>query len=147
MAEKKQVVKKYVLNLTLALTNLVLIVTLHSYRKIPGDKCEGGNMPERKEIDLSERCVSDLAGPQLLVSFQTNQNLKSLRYMCNSHVSTCLCTQSKTSSKSVPIVVAVVIVMLLSVAGGVIFVKKYICGGRLGAFLNAFLPSHFASMR
>ena len=25
-------------------------------------------MPERKEIDLSKRCVSDLVGPELLVS-------------------------------------------------------------------------------
>uniref|UniRef100_A0A8C2Z5R5 Sortilin 1b n=1 Tax=Cyclopterus lumpus TaxID=8103 RepID=A0A8C2Z5R5_CYCLU len=37
------------------------------YRKIPGDKCEGGKMPERKEIDLSMRCVSDLVAPELLV--------------------------------------------------------------------------------
>lgn len=41
---------------------------INSYRKIPGDKCEGGKMPERKEIDLSKRCVSDLVGPELLVS-------------------------------------------------------------------------------
>lgn len=47
------------------LTNVLLV---HSYRKIPGDKCEGGEMPERKEIDLSKRCVSDLLGPELLVS-------------------------------------------------------------------------------
>uniref|UniRef100_A0A7N6A508 Sortilin n=1 Tax=Anabas testudineus TaxID=64144 RepID=A0A7N6A508_ANATE len=37
------------------------------YRKIPGDKCEGGKMPARQEIDLSKRCVSDLVGPELLV--------------------------------------------------------------------------------
>ncbi|XP_036386861.1 sortilin isoform X2 [Megalops cyprinoides] len=37
------------------------------YRKIPGDKCEGGTMPERKEIDLSKNCVSNLLGPELLV--------------------------------------------------------------------------------
>uniref|UniRef100_A0A8C6TN51 Sortilin 1b n=1 Tax=Neogobius melanostomus TaxID=47308 RepID=A0A8C6TN51_9GOBI len=30
------------------------------YRKIPGDKCEGGKMPERLEIDLRQHCVSDL---------------------------------------------------------------------------------------
>uniref|UniRef100_A0A8C1W0X2 Sortilin 1a n=1 Tax=Cyprinus carpio TaxID=7962 RepID=A0A8C1W0X2_CYPCA len=30
------------------------------YRKIPGDHCEGGITPERKEIDLSKKCVSNL---------------------------------------------------------------------------------------
>ena len=35
------------------------------------------------------------------------------------------------SSKSIPIVVTVVLVMLLSIAAGVVFVKKYVCGGRL----------------
>uniref|UniRef100_A0A8C6TQ77 Sortilin 1b n=1 Tax=Neogobius melanostomus TaxID=47308 RepID=A0A8C6TQ77_9GOBI len=33
------------------------------YRKIPGDKCEGGKMPERLEIDLRQHCVSDLVEP------------------------------------------------------------------------------------
>lgn len=41
---------------------------VHSYRKIPGDKCEGGKIPDRKEINLRQRCVSDLLGPELLVS-------------------------------------------------------------------------------
>ncbi|KAL7397827.1 hypothetical protein ABVT39_000112 [Epinephelus coioides] len=86
------------------------------YRKIPGDKCEGGNMPERKEIDLSERCVSDLVAPELLV---------------DSH-----------SSKSIPIVITVIIVMLLSVAAGVIFVKKYVCGGRFLVHRYSVLQQH-----
>lgn len=47
---------------------LLIVSLIYSYRKIPGDKCEGGEMPERKEIDLSKRCVSDLVGPSLLVS-------------------------------------------------------------------------------
>ena len=47
---------------------LLIVSLVHSYRKIPGDKCEGGKMPERKEIDLSKNCVSDLVGPELLVS-------------------------------------------------------------------------------
>lgn len=59
----------------------------HSYRKIPGDKCEGGKMPERKEIDLSKRCVSDLVGPELLVSTCAYQDLSFrlydyLQYVC-----------------------------------------------------------------
>lgn len=35
------------------------------------------------------------------------------------------------ASKSVPVVITVVIVLILSIAVGVIFVKKYVCGGRL----------------
>lgn len=102
-------------------------------------------MPERKEIDLSQRCVSDLVGPQLLVSFPTNQKLKSPRCTCDTHINMRLCTQSETtSSKSVPIVVTVVIIMLLGVAGGVLFVKKYVCGGRSDV-LCVFAPT--ASVR
>ncbi|GLD45970.1 sortilin-like protein [Lates japonicus] len=86
------------------------------YRKIPGDKCEGGQMPERKEIDLSKRCVSDLVGPELLVDSQ--------------------------SSKSVPIVITIIIVMLLSIAAGVVFVKKYVCGGRFLVHRYSVLQQH-----
>uniref|UniRef100_A0A8C7LZZ5 Sortilin 1b n=1 Tax=Oncorhynchus kisutch TaxID=8019 RepID=A0A8C7LZZ5_ONCKI len=39
------------------------LLQTRGYRKIPGDKCEGGTQPERKEIDLSKRCVSDLSAP------------------------------------------------------------------------------------
>lgn len=86
------------------------------YRKIPGDKCEGGEMPERKEIDLSKRCVSDLVDPELLV---------------DSH-----------PSKSVAIVITVILVMLLSIAAGVIFVKKYVCGGRFLVHRYSVLQQH-----
>ncbi|XP_008316698.1 sortilin 1b [Cynoglossus semilaevis] len=86
------------------------------YRKIPGDKCEGGQMPERKEIDLSKRCVSDLVNPELLVV---------------NH-----------SSRSVLVVVTIVIVMLLSVAAGVLFVKRYICGGRFLVHRYSVLQQH-----
>ncbi|XP_071399658.1 sortilin-like [Centroberyx affinis] len=86
------------------------------YRKIPGDKCEGGRMPERKEIDLSKRCVSDLLGPELLTV---------------NH-----------SSKTVPIVITVIIVMLLSIVAGVIFVKKYVCGGRFLVHRYSVLQQH-----
>lgn len=111
---------------------------LHSYRKIPGDKCEGGTTPERSEIDLSQRCVSDLVGPQLLVSFgQPENSTWPLQVRStHSHLLLSFATQTDTStSKSVPIVVTVVIIMLLSVAGGVLFVKKYVCGGRLDVIL------------
>uniref|UniRef100_A0A3Q3LZ61 Sortilin 1b n=1 Tax=Mastacembelus armatus TaxID=205130 RepID=A0A3Q3LZ61_9TELE len=86
------------------------------YRKIPGDKCKGGAMPERKEIDLSKRCVSDLVSPELVVE---------------SH-----------SSKSIPIVLSVIIIMLLSVTASVIFVKKYVCGGRFLVHRYSVLQQH-----
>uniref|UniRef100_A0A8C9XME9 Sortilin 1b n=1 Tax=Sander lucioperca TaxID=283035 RepID=A0A8C9XME9_SANLU len=93
------------------------------YRKIPGDKCEGGNMPERKEIDLSKRCVSDLVGPELLVS-------------------TSACFWKIRSSKSVPIVMTVIVVMLLIIAAGVVFIKKYVCGGRFLVHRYSVLQQH-----
>ncbi|TMS16696.1 Sortilin [Larimichthys crocea] len=87
------------------------------YRKIPGDKCEGGNIPERKEIDLSKRCVSDLVGPELLIDSR--------------------------SSRSVPIVITVIIItLLLSIAAGVLFVKKYVCGGRFLVHRYSVLQQH-----
>uniref|UniRef100_A0A7N8XTS9 Sortilin 1b n=1 Tax=Mastacembelus armatus TaxID=205130 RepID=A0A7N8XTS9_9TELE len=83
------------------------------YRKIPGDKCKGGAMPERKEIDLSKRCVSDLVSPELVVS-----------------------------TSSIPIVLSVIIIMLLSVTASVIFVKKYVCGGRFLVHRYSVLQQH-----
>uniref|UniRef100_A0A8C5HUG5 Sortilin-like n=1 Tax=Gouania willdenowi TaxID=441366 RepID=A0A8C5HUG5_GOUWI len=73
------------------------------YRKIPGDKCEGGKTPTRKVVPLRQKCVSDLLDTQETVS----------------------------SSKSVFIVIVVIIVLLMSIVAGVLFVKKYVCGGRL----------------
>ncbi|KAF7668792.1 hypothetical protein LDENG_00287140 [Lucifuga dentata] len=86
------------------------------YRKIPGDKCEGGVNPERTEIDLSKRCVSD----QLLPEEQTETH----------------------SSRTVLIVITVIIVFLLSVAAGVVFVKKYVCGGRFLVHRYSVLQQH-----
>ncbi|KAJ3586983.1 hypothetical protein NHX12_013374 [Muraenolepis orangiensis] len=85
------------------------------YRRIPGDKCEGGAMPQRKEIDLHTRCVSDMAGQKLEV-------LK--------------------SSSSVAIIITVAIVMLLSIAAGVLFIKKYVCGGRFLVHRYSVLQQH-----
>ncbi len=47
-----------------------------SYRKIPGDHCEGGITPERKEIDLSKKCVSNLLRTELPVGFYFIINFK-----------------------------------------------------------------------
>uniref|UniRef100_A0A667WU54 Sortilin n=1 Tax=Myripristis murdjan TaxID=586833 RepID=A0A667WU54_9TELE len=77
------------------------------YRKIPGDKCEGGTTPERKEIDLSKRC-----------------------------------TKIQSSSRTVPVIITVIIVMLLSIVAGVIFVKKYVCGGRFLVHRYSVLQQH-----
>uniref|UniRef100_A0A673I1J1 Sortilin n=1 Tax=Sinocyclocheilus rhinocerous TaxID=307959 RepID=A0A673I1J1_9TELE len=75
------------------------------YRKIPGDKCEGGEQPERKVIDLSKRCVSNLLEPRLLIT-------------------------DKSTSHTAPIIAIVITILLTGVVFGVLFVKKYVCGGR-----------------
>ncbi|KAK0146775.1 Sortilin [Merluccius polli] len=87
------------------------------YRKIPGDKCEGGIMPERKEIDLRTRCVSDMVESEL-----RSEVLK--------------------SSSSAAIIVTVTIVMLLSIMAGVLFIKKYVCGGRFLVHRYSVLQQH-----
>uniref|UniRef100_A0A4W5JK62 Sortilin n=1 Tax=Hucho hucho TaxID=62062 RepID=A0A4W5JK62_9TELE len=93
------------------------LLQTRGYRKIPGDKCEGGTQPERKEIDLSERCVSDLLGPQKL--------------LIDGHL-----------SNSALIVVTVLIIVLLGIVAGVLFVKKYVCGGRFLVHSYSVLQQH-----
>ncbi|NP_001119937.1 sortilin 1b precursor [Danio rerio] len=78
------------------------------YRKIPGDKCEGGKQPERKVIDLSKRCVSDLLDPQPLNNPQSEQS----------------------TSHTAPIIAMVIAILLTGLVFGALFVKKYVCGGR-----------------
>ncbi|XP_061840858.1 sortilin-like isoform X2 [Nerophis lumbriciformis] len=74
------------------------------YRKIPGDKCEFGFQPVRKETDLRRRCTSNAMYPISL---------------------------TESSSPSAAIISVVVLAMLLASAMvGVWLVKKYICGGR-----------------
>ncbi|KAL6464343.1 hypothetical protein MHYP_G00266600 [Metynnis hypsauchen] len=74
------------------------------YRKIPGDRCEGGTMPERRVIDLSKKCVSNLLRPELL---------------SEAH-----------SGSSAPVIAVVIIVLLIGAVAGVLLIKKYVCGGR-----------------
>uniref|UniRef100_A0A8B9JUU1 Sortilin 1b n=1 Tax=Astyanax mexicanus TaxID=7994 RepID=A0A8B9JUU1_ASTMX len=76
----------------------------NGYRKIPGDKCEGGNQPERKEVDIRKKCISNLLDPQ-------KQN-------------------NGKPSHSAPIIVTVIAIVLVSCIAGALFVKKYVCGGR-----------------
>uniref|UniRef100_A0A671LVP8 Sortilin-like n=1 Tax=Sinocyclocheilus anshuiensis TaxID=1608454 RepID=A0A671LVP8_9TELE len=70
------------------------LLQTNGYRKIPGDKCEGGEEPERRVIDLSKRCTD------------------------------------KSTSHSAPITAIVIAILLTGVVFGVLFVKKYVCGGR-----------------
>lgn len=37
------------------------------YRKIPGDKCSGGESPSREETDMKKKCTSTLLSPGQLV--------------------------------------------------------------------------------
>ncbi|XP_032405441.1 sortilin-like [Xiphophorus hellerii] len=74
------------------------------YRKIPGNQCEGGFQPERKETDLRRLCISDAL------------HSKSL-------------TDSSSPSAAV-IVMVVMAILLVSVLTGAWLVKKYVCGGR-----------------
>lgn len=85
------------------------------YRKIPGDKCEGGKTPKREELDLSKNCVSDLLSQD---------------------------ERQDGSSRTVLVVITVIVVMLLSVAAGVVFVKKYVCGGRFLVHRYSVLQQH-----
>ncbi|KAF4093571.1 hypothetical protein AMELA_G00003430 [Ameiurus melas] len=74
------------------------------YRKIPGDRCEGGTQPERKLIDLSKKCVSNLLSPELLSESQ--------------------------SGSLAPVVSVIILVLLICAVAGVLLIKKYVCGGR-----------------
>uniref|UniRef100_A0A3Q1GN19 Sortilin 1a n=1 Tax=Acanthochromis polyacanthus TaxID=80966 RepID=A0A3Q1GN19_9TELE len=74
------------------------------YRKIPGDQCEGGFQPDRKETDLRRMCTSNALHPYSL---------------------------SENSSANTAVIVMVVIaILLMSAVAGVWLVKKYVCGGR-----------------
>ncbi|XP_041639920.1 sortilin-like [Cheilinus undulatus] len=74
------------------------------YRKIPGDQCEGGFQPDRKETDLRRLCTSNALSRN---------------------------SPTESSSANTAIVVIVVIAILLtSAVTGVWLVKKYVCGGR-----------------
>ncbi|XP_019941905.2 sortilin-like [Paralichthys olivaceus] len=74
------------------------------YRKIPGDQCEGGFQPDRKETDLRRLCTSNVLYSDSL---------------------------TETSSPNAAVIVMVVLLILLtSGVAGVWLVKKYVCGGR-----------------
>ncbi|XP_051269826.1 sortilin isoform X2 [Dicentrarchus labrax] len=74
------------------------------YRKIPGDKCEGGFQPDRKETDLKRMCTSNALRPNSLTE--------------------------NSSPNTAVIVMVVIVILLMSGVAGVWLVKKYVCGGR-----------------
>nr|XP_013811367.1 PREDICTED: sortilin [Apteryx mantelli mantelli] len=74
------------------------------YRKIPGDKCSGGESPSREETDMKKKCTSNFLSPSQLAA----------------------------SSSSTPIILAVVGLLLVTAVAGVLVIKKYVCGGRRG---------------
>ncbi|KAM9759694.1 sortilin-like [Menidia menidia] len=74
------------------------------YRKIPGNQCEGGFQPARKETDLKKLCTSNALHRNSL---------------------------TENGSPNTAVIVMVVIAFLLtSAVAGVWLVKKYVCGGR-----------------
>nr|XP_046240161.1 sortilin-like [Scatophagus argus] len=74
------------------------------YRKIPGNHCEGGFQPERKETDLRRMCTSNALFPNFLTE--------------------------NSSPNTAVIVMVVIVILLMSAVAGVYLVKKYVCGGR-----------------
>ncbi|KAM6979703.1 sortilin [Aplochiton taeniatus] len=86
------------------------------YRKIPGDRCEGGAQPKRKEIDLGKMCTSSALHPKPLMEDDV--------------------------INPAPIIVAVLAVLLMSAVAGVLFVKKYVCGGRFLVHRYSVLRQH-----
>ncbi|NXP47894.1 SORT protein, partial [Heliornis fulica] len=72
------------------------------YRKIPGDKCAGGESPSREETDMKKKCTSNFLSPSQLVA----------------------------PTSAAPVILAVVTVLLVAIAAGVFLIKKYVCGGR-----------------
>ncbi|XP_064425331.1 sortilin isoform X3 [Latimeria chalumnae] len=86
------------------------------YRKIPGDKCEGGAMPSRTVKDMRTKCTSNPMEPSQL--------------------------SKNSSSNSALIIVAVVLLLVIATIGGVLFIKKYVCGGRFLVHRYSVLQQH-----
>ncbi|XP_066481524.1 sortilin isoform X2 [Tiliqua scincoides] len=89
-------------------------LTTSGYRKIPGDKCQGGENPVREETELKKKCTSN--------------------YLNQSQLST--------SSSSTPVILAVIGLMLATAVAGVVVIKKYVCGGRFLVHRYSVLQQH-----
>ncbi|XP_038604872.1 sortilin isoform X1 [Tachyglossus aculeatus] len=89
-------------------------LTTNGYRKIPGDKCQGGMSPDREEKDLKRKCRSNYLSPD----------------------------KQKASSNPAAIILAVVGLMLITTIAGVLVIKKYVCGGRFLVHRYSVLQQH-----
>ncbi|XP_062842731.1 sortilin isoform X2 [Trichomycterus rosablanca] len=74
----------------------------NGYRKIPGDQCEGGTQPERKVVDLSKTCVSNLLSAEVSEDYKI----------------------------TAAVIAITIVALLICTVAGVFFIKKYVCGGR-----------------
>lgn len=113
---------------------LLLCTVLSSYRKIPGNRCEGGMQPERKLIDLNKKCVSNLLSPELLVRdlyvwcqfgvYWYWSQMSGWAYLKHVYQS------GSQTGRVAPVVSVVVLILLVCAVAGILLVKKYVCGGR-----------------
>ncbi|XP_005367979.1 sortilin [Microtus ochrogaster] len=122
-------------------------LTTNGYRKIPGDRCQGGMSPAREVKDLKKKCTSNFLIPKKQDSRPQGHSLSQnpapppLGYTENTHF---LSPTQKQNSKSnsVPIILAIVGLMLVTVVAGVLIVKKYVCGGRFLVHRYSVLQQH-----
>ncbi|CAO2599743.1 Sort1 [Lemmus lemmus] len=122
-------------------------LTTNGYRKIPGDRCQGGMNPAREVKDLKKKCTSNFLNPRKQDSRPQGHSLSQnpapppLGYTENTHFISP--TQKQNSkSNSVPIILAIVGLMLITVVAGVLIVKKYVCGGRFLVHRYSVLQQH-----
>ncbi|KAH0618743.1 hypothetical protein JD844_018191, partial [Phrynosoma platyrhinos] len=126
------------------------------YRKIPGDKCVGGENPAREETDLKKKCTSNYLNSSQLVAFCVP--CRNLRYYRKGLVvsvimPSIMCAMNFThlflfsllqtaSSNSTPVILAVIGLMLTTAVAGVVIIKKYVCGGRFLVHRYSVLQQH-----
>ncbi|XP_030077384.1 sortilin isoform X2 [Microcaecilia unicolor] len=89
------------------------LLKTNGYRKIPGDKCDGGANPKHELMDLKKKCTGDSLAQEAAV----HQDL-------------------------IPIILSVVAVLLISIVAGVLIIKKYVCGGRFLVHRYSVLQQH-----
>uniref|UniRef100_A0A8D2J9K5 Sortilin n=1 Tax=Varanus komodoensis TaxID=61221 RepID=A0A8D2J9K5_VARKO len=99
------------------------------YRKIPGDKCLGGENPNREETDLKKKCTSNYLSPSQLFHSASPD-------LCRAVFS------ASASSNSTPVILAVIGLMLITAVAGVVIIKKYVCGGRFLVHRYSVLQQH-----
>ncbi|XP_040088070.1 sortilin isoform X1 [Oryx dammah] len=122
-------------------------LTTSGYRKIPGDKCQGGVNPVREVKDLKKKCTSNFLSPEKQDSRPQGHSLSQnpapppLGYTENTH-SLSPTQKQNSKSNSVPIILATVGLMLVTVIAGVLIVKKYVCGGRFLVHRYSVLQQH-----